>query len=546
MDRKISAIILAAGLSSRMGRLKALMDIGGEKAILRLIDANIKAGITDIVVVLGYRSIDILKYTGHFRNVKCVVNGAYMSGMFSSVQKGVSKIDPESEGFMLMPVDIPLIKPNTIREMAESFFQGDCDILLPYFGEKKGHPPVISVKCIPDILAGSPANGMRGIMDSGKWTKRRLQTVDEGILHEMDTMDQYLDMLEYWSGSYVPNRNECAEIWKRCSVSEDIIKHQEAVACCALRLGKNLSEKGEALDMRLLEAACLLHDIRKSERNHPQRAGEFLEGLGYGKLGDIVSEHMDLLELDEARISEKELLYLADKLVKGSEEVGIEARFRSMLNNPDEQIRKRAEGRYSDSLAILRKVKRKGELRNVYIVRHAEVEKPAVKTYIGITDLSLSCDGISRAGELREKFSKLDIEAVYCSSLVRARDTAGIIAEGCGKVPVVRPEFNEIDMGEWEGRSFDEVKAEYPDEFTARGLDLLNYRVPGGESFLDVQARAMRALEDILASTTGDLVIVTHSGVKRSMLASLEGVSIRDFFSRSFDYCSVDVVTLNV
>lgn len=361
MEKKVSSIILAADLSSKMGRLKALMDIGGEKAILRLIDANIKAGIKDVVVVLGYRSIDILKYADN-RDVKCVMNGSYMSGMFSSVQKGVSKLDPGSKGFMLMPVGIPLIKANTIRELAEEFSRSSCDILLPYFGERKGHPPVISAKCIHDILTGNPSNGMREIMDSAKWSKGKFQTVDEGILHVIDTKDQYLELLEYHSGSRVPNRNECREIWNRCGLSEEIIKHQEAVASCALRFGRYLKQRGEALDLELLEAAALLHDIKKTERNHPQRAGELLEKLGYASVAEAVAEHMDLLCVEEERVSEKELLYLADKLIKGTEEVGIEARFRYTLNNPEEQIRNRAEGRYTDALKIMRKIKAKSVL----------------------------------------------------------------------------------------------------------------------------------------------------------------------------------------
>lgn len=546
MDRKISAVILAAGLSSRMGRLKALMDIGGEKAIVRLIEANLKAGIKDVVVVLGYRSIDILKYVSHYRNVRCVVNGSYSAGMFSSVQKGAAQLGPDSAGFMLMPVDIPLIKASTIREITEAFGSGSCDILLPYFGERKGHPPVIAARCIPDILGGNPSNGMRGIMDSEKWTKERFQTVDEGILHEMDTMDQYLELLEYHSGSRVPNRKECEEIWKRCGVSEDTVRHQEAVAGCALRLGRSLRVRGEALDLELLEAAALLHDVKKGERNHPQRAAELLDRLGYGGVAEIVSEHMDLLSIGEEKVSEKELLYLADKMVKGDQEVGLEARFRDVLANPDEKVRRRAEGRYSDSVSILGKVKGKGDMRSIYLVRHAEVEKPPAKTYIGSTDLCLSAEGVSHAEQLREKFSKLDIEAVFCSGLRRSRDTAGIIAQGCGRPPVVRPEFNEIDMGEWEGRSFAEVRERYPAEFRARGEDLLNYRVPGGESFQDVQERAMRAFGDILESTTGDVVIVTHSGVKRAMLACLEGISLQESFCSPQDYCSVDVVTLGV
>jgi molybdenum cofactor cytidylyltransferase len=545
MDKKVSTVILAAGLSSRMGRLKALLEIGGEKAIVRLIDANVKAGITDIVVVLGYRSCDISKYIDR-KNVKCIVNEDYMSGMFSSVQKGVGQLSPDTAGFMLMPVDIPLIKANTISELSAFFSQGSTDIVMPYFGERKGHPPVISKKCIPSIMLGKTANGMRDIMDSEEWSKARFQTVDEGILCEMDTMAQYLELLEYQCNSHVPNRAECQEIWRRCGLDEGVIKHQEAVAETALRLGRKLVEKGEAIDLNLLEAAALLHDIKKTERNHPQRAAYFLEQLGYSQLAEAVAEHMDLFGIEEKKVTEKELLYLADKMVKGDEEVGIEARFRNMLHHPDEEIRKRAEYRYGDSLRILQKVKKKVSERNVYLVRHGAIEKPAVKSYIGSTDFCLSQEGIHQAELLRERFSGLDIEAVYCSGLRRSIDTASIIAEGIGKEPVKRPEFNEIDMGEWEGKSFDEVNGKYPDQFEARGRDLFNYRTTGGESFRDVQERAMRALEDILGSTTRDIVIVAHSGVKRSIMAKLLGISIQECFGRSQDYGSVDVITLNV
>lgn len=545
MDKKVSTVILAAGLSSRMGRLKALMEIGGEKAIVRLIDANVKAGITDIVVVLGYRSSDISKYIDR-KNVKWVINEDYMSGMFSSVQKGVAQISPDSAGFMLMPVDIPLIKSNTIRELSEFFTRGSCDIVLPYFGEAKGHPPVISRKCIPGILGGNPANGIRDILGSEELSKARFQTVDQGILQEMDNMEQYLDLLEYHCKSGLPNREECREIWRRCGLDEDIVKHQQAVAGTALRLGRKLREKGENLDLDLLEASALLHDIKKTVKNHPQRAGEFLEMLGYGQVAELVAEHMDLCSVEEEKVTEKELLYLADKMVKGAEEVGIEARFRGMLHHPDEQVRRRAECRYADSLRILQKVREKVSERSIYLVRHGAVEKPAAKTYIGSTDLCLSREGIRQAELLRERFSRLDIEAVYCSGLKRARETARIIAEGLGREPVARPEFNEIDMGEWEGKSFDEVKEKYPGQFEARGMDLFDYRTAGGESFRDVQERALRALQDILAGTRGDIVIVAHSGIKSSLIANLQGTSFEECFGRPQDYGSVDVITLNV
>jgi molybdenum cofactor cytidylyltransferase len=545
MDKKVSSVIVAAGLSSRMGRLKALLDIGKKKAIVRLIEENIKAGITDIVVVLGYRSMDISKHISDM-NIKCVVNENYISGMFSSVQKGVANLSRDSAGFMLMPVDIPLIKANTMRELAEFFSEGSCDIVLPCFGDKIGHPPVISNKCVTSILGAIPANGMRGIIDSEEWSTCRFQTVDAGIICEMDNMEQYLELLEYYGNSHIPNREECREIWRRCGLDEGIIKHQEAVAAAALKFGRKVAAKGESIDLKMLEAAALLHDIKKTEKNHPQRASDLLKKLGYSQVADLVVEHMDLCGVSEEKITEKELLYFADKMVKGDEEVGIEARFRTMLHHPDAEIRKRAEYRYKDSLEILHKIKKKIDQRSIYLVRHAAVDKQAVKTFIGSTDLCLSAQGIQQAELMKERFSQLPIEAVYCSTLKRSRDTAGIIAEGCGKQAVAKPELNEIELGEWEGKSFEEIKGEYPSEFEARGRDLFNYKTPGGESFREVQQRALRAFDDIVGSTTGDIVIVAHSGVKRSIIANLEGISIKECFGREQGYGCIDIINIDV
>lgn len=358
MDKKISTVILAAGMSSRMGRPKELMEIGGKKAIVRLIESNFKAGITDIVVVLGHRSKDISKCIDDM-NVKFVVNEDFMSGMLSSVQKGVEQLNQNAAGFMIMPADIPLIKANTIKELSEFFYQGNFDIAIPCFGERRGHPPIISQKCICKILTGNPAYGMKDILDSEMWSKGTFQAVDEGILLEMDTMADYLKLLEYQYNSRVPNFDECREIWRRCGLGEGAIKHQKAVAESALKMGRKLVQKGVAIDLKLLEAAALLHSIKKSVKNHPQRAGEFLAQLGYIQVAEVVAEHMDLYGIEEEKVTVKELLYLAEKMVKGTEEVGIEAGFRRMLHHPCEEIRKRAEYRYSDSLRILQKVKKK-------------------------------------------------------------------------------------------------------------------------------------------------------------------------------------------
>ncbi len=346
-NNRISAVILAAGFSSRMGELKALLDIGGKKAITHLIDETIKAGIEDIIVVLGYKSEEIAAEiidTG----VNIVVNENFINGMYSSVQKGVKSISPASEGFMIMPVDIPLIKAHTIKEISEFFIDNNYHIICPFFNNFIGHPPVLSKECISTILNSAPAGGLHEIINSPEWSSCKFHALDQGILYEMDTKEQYRKLLEYHSKSYIPNESECMEIIKRCGVPDNIVIHMKAVADTALKIGRAITEAGWDLDLNMLYAAALLHDIKRQEANHPLKAKEFLSELGYEKLGDIVWEHMDLsattLEMDG--LNEKEVLYLSDKLVQEHKLVGLGERFEKVLNNykmAEEKIKTRYE-----------------------------------------------------------------------------------------------------------------------------------------------------------------------------------------------------------
>jgi len=353
----VSTIILAAGFSSRMGELKALLDIGGKHAILHLINESIKAGIRDIVVVLGFKNEEILRCIND-KKIKCVVNEYYVRGMYSSVQKGVMEIDPNSKGFMIMPVDIPLIKANTIRELATFFIENNYDIISPFFNNIKGHPPVLSRKCIKSILNDEPAGGLQNIINSKEWSTYNFNTLDEGTLYEMDTKDQYFKLLEYYKKAYIPNDRERNEIIKRCRVPEDTIMHMNAVADAAFRIGQALTDCGEDLDLELLYAAAVLHDIKRDNKNHAKISHDFLKKLGYNKISDIVLEHMDIVDISDDIVSEKEILYLADKMVKNNKVVGICCRFEEAFKNPDIEIIKKVNIRFHNALKIMNKVEK--------------------------------------------------------------------------------------------------------------------------------------------------------------------------------------------
>ena len=120
MANKISAIILSAGCSNRMGRFKPLLPLGDETVIERVIDLFDKAGVKDIRVVVGHRKealIPLIERTC----ASVVTNRNYNAGMFSSVQAGVKSIPKDTEAFFIHPVDIPRVCPSTIRKMLDRY-----------------------------------------------------------------------------------------------------------------------------------------------------------------------------------------------------------------------------------------------------------------------------------------------------------------------------------------------------------------------------------------------------------------------------------------
>jgi len=115
-----------------------------------------------------------------------------------------------------------------------------------------------------------------------------------------------------------------------------IVSHCMAVARVALFLSEELNKRGQGIDLRLVEAASLLHDLTKTEclktkEDHARTASECLKGLGYERVGQIVAEHVVLAgEKDAGRVSEEEIVNYADKRVQHDRIVSLRERFRDL------------------------------------------------------------------------------------------------------------------------------------------------------------------------------------------------------------------------
>ena len=322
---KIAAIILAAGYSSRMQGWKPLLPLGNSTVIEQAIAMFRQTGIDEIVVVAGHRSAELSEALQKMP-VRCVVNEQYDRGMYRSVATGVRALAPDTAAFFLLPVDVPLVKRRTIRLLIRHFFLGKGKIIYPVFRGQRGHPPLISTAFAPMIMDGDRSGGLRSLLEEYESAAAEVQIPDEGILMDMDEPSDYGRMQERFLQRDIPSQAECQAIWELVGTEPQTVKHSRQVARVAARLATVLNDKGLRLNVPLLVAAGLLHDLAKGRKNHARTGGRILRGLGYGRVADLVECHMDLEFSPGAKLDEASLLYLADKLTLEDKIVPVDER----------------------------------------------------------------------------------------------------------------------------------------------------------------------------------------------------------------------------
>lgn len=182
--------------------------------------------------------------------------------------------------------------------------------------------------------------------------------------------------------------------------------------------------------------------------------------------------------------------------------------------------------------------------KEIYLVRHGKIEWQNEKAYIGQTELPLSEEGIRQSAKLKDYFAEIPLYKAYTSPLSRCVDTLDIILDG-REIPIIRVDaFKEINMGDWEGRTFSEIKGIYPDAYEKRGLEIDQFAPPKGESFIELQQRVMPAFKKIIRDETSDpILILGHSGVNRVILSAILGFDLKDILKLSLPYASVKRLT---
>jgi CTP:molybdopterin cytidylyltransferase MocA len=187
---KISALILAAGRSSRMGEFKPLLRLGETTVIERAINLFKTAKVVDIFVVAGYEAVRLIPVLER-QGVRWAINEDYDRGMFSSLQTGVRHLASSCEAFLVLPADHPFVMPETIRSLLNALSGGKEKICRPSYQGRRGHPPLIPARLIPEILSFSEPGGLRALLSRYEEETVNVDCVDPGIIMDLDTREDY-------------------------------------------------------------------------------------------------------------------------------------------------------------------------------------------------------------------------------------------------------------------------------------------------------------------------------------------------------------------
>ncbi|HBT47319.1 MAG TPA: alpha-ribazole phosphatase [Peptococcaceae bacterium] len=179
----------------------------------------------------------------------------------------------------------------------------------------------------------------------------------------------------------------------------------------------------------------------------------------------------------------------------------------------------------------------------LYLIRHAQTPWNNSGRYQGHTDVPLSPEGRRQAELLGRRLEGERLKAVYTSDLLRARETAGAIAQPHGLETVAMRELREMDFGLWEGLTYEEIRKAFPGDLE----EWLSYpqkkQIPGGESFVQLQERVCRAVGEIIARHPGQAVaVVSHGGTLTALISGLLGLGLAGIWRFHLDNASVSIV----
>jgi CTP:molybdopterin cytidylyltransferase MocA/predicted hydrolase (HD superfamily) len=373
-DINISVLVLAAGRSTRFHpNHKALPAPWGPGLMGRAFETFSLLGLTQPLVVVGHRALEVraeaLKLGG-----RTVENINYDLGMFSSVKAGFDNLDP-GQGVLVFPVDASFVSAAAVLSVIASWLengrQAPQTAVIPAYGQKLGHPPLIGRELLPKIMGFKGPGGLRGALANLAGDPNLAQSIASGLsrqglnnaeraikivnlpdpmlLSDVDTPEDLKAALA--KPKWLPENPtpwEAMSLMRLMKAPEIKKRHSLSVAAAALRLALALGSAREELAF----TGGLCHDLDRSQAKHDLKVRARFLAIGWPELAAVVGAHTELPEaflkyigypgsssdrhkdiecsyskLTDDAVEAALCVHLADKYVEGIAPVSLEKRF---------------------------------------------------------------------------------------------------------------------------------------------------------------------------------------------------------------------------
>ncbi|MFR4808156.1 MAG: NTP transferase domain-containing protein [Peptostreptococcus anaerobius] len=191
--KKTGAVIVAAGLSSRMKAFKPSLPFGDSTVANHTITKLKKMNIDPITVVVGHRS-DELKKSIFYDDIRYVKNEKYsQTQMFDSVLLGVNDVMNLCDRILIMPMDLPAILEETLKKVLSI----DSELVRTTFNGQPGHPIIVSNEFAKSLVNYSGVDGLRGAMENYDSPITNVEVDDEAVYFDIDTPEEYHELIEW-------------------------------------------------------------------------------------------------------------------------------------------------------------------------------------------------------------------------------------------------------------------------------------------------------------------------------------------------------------
>jgi molybdenum cofactor cytidylyltransferase len=191
----VAGVILAAGLSRRMGGFKPLLPFRGAPLLAHVLAAARTSGLAPLCLVLGHRSAEI-QATVDLARTDVVVNSDYARGQAGSLKAGLEAVRSRCRAAMFVLGDQPLITAGLIDTLIEAYLERKAAITLPVFEGQRGNPVIIAARLFPELERLQGDTGARALFEAHRAEIHRVTVDDPAVLIDVDRPEDYARLVK--------------------------------------------------------------------------------------------------------------------------------------------------------------------------------------------------------------------------------------------------------------------------------------------------------------------------------------------------------------